>query len=321
MTLGSLSHSAFNPAGLQAARIARLTWILLGTTTIVFVIVLAVLAWAVVVGNRRREQPAVDPPPSDVGLTGAVSGAAVVTVFIIIALMGASIWTDRVLASLHASNALTIAITGHQWWWELQYENNTPSLRVQSANELHIPTGQPVLLKLASADVIHSFWAPSLHGKRDLIPGYTTTVWIQADRPGIFRGQCAEFCGRQHAHMAFSVVAEGQDQFNHWLDAQRATPPAPVTDLERRGQQVFLSYTCSSCHTILGTEAHGHVGPTLTHIASRGTIGADTLTATHRGLAAFIRNPQSAKPGNYMPPNTLSTADIDALVAYLQSLQ
>jgi cytochrome c oxidase subunit II len=321
MTPGSMSHSAFNPAGLQAARIARLTWILLGTTAVVFVIVLAVLAWAVVIGTRRQEQPSLNPPPSNVGLTGAVSAAGVVTVFIIVTLMGASIWTDHVLASLHAQNALTIAVTGHQWWWELQYENNTPSLRVETANEVHIPTGQPVLLKLASADVIHSFWAPSLHGKRDLIPGYTTTVWIQADQPGIFRGQCAEFCGRQHAHMAFSVVSEGQDEFNHWLDTQRATPPPPVTDLERRGQQVFMSYTCAACHTIQGTDAHGRVGPVLSHIASRGTIGADSLTATHRGLASFIRNPQAVKPGNYMPPNTLSTDDINALVAYLQSLQ
>jgi cytochrome c oxidase subunit 2 len=121
--------------------------------------------------------------------------------------------------------------------------------------------------------------------------------------------------------MAFSVVAEGQDEFNRWLDLQRATPPPPVTDLEQRGQRVFMSYTCSSCHTIQGTEAQGRVGPVLSHIASRGTIGADTLTATHRDLAAFIRNPQSAKPGNYMPPNTLSPEDINALVAYLQSLQ
>jgi cytochrome c oxidase subunit 2 len=321
MTLGSASHSAFNPAGLQAARIARLTWILLGTTTIVFAIVLALLAWAIVIGIRRRERPSVDRPASDVAMTGAVSVGTVATVFIVITLLAASIWTDRLLMSLHASNALTIAVTGHQWWWELQYENSVPSQSVQTANEIHIPTGQPVLLKLTSADVIHSFWAPSLHGKRDLIPGYTTTEWIEADHPGVFRGQCAEFCGRQHAHMAFSVIAEGQDEFNHWLSAQRATARPPVTDLERRGQQVFMSQTCSACHTVLGTDAHGLVGPALTHIASRGMIGAATLTATHQDLAAFIRNSQAAKPGNYMPPHSMSTEDTNALVAYLQSLQ
>ena len=142
-------------------------------------------------------------------------------------LLIASVWTGRAIASLRASSAVTIEITGHQWWWEIAYEDATPSRRVVTANEIHIPTGRPVVLKVTSRDVIHSFWVPNLQGKRDLIPGYTTAVWLQADRRGIFRGQCAEFCGLQHAHMAIDVVAESDENFEGWLEAMRQPSRSP----------------------------------------------------------------------------------------------
>jgi len=321
MTLGSPWHSALNPAGPQAAHIARLTWILLGSTTIVFVIVLAFLGWATVRGVRRRRQPSADPPASEVSLTSSVAAGVVLTVLILIGLLTYSIWTDHLLTPVQASNAIAVAVTGHQWWWEIEYEDRVPSHRVTTANELHIPTGRPVVLTFKSADVIHSFWAPSLHGKRDLIPGYTTTDWIQADRPGLFRGQCAEFCGKQHAHMAFTVVAQSEAEFEHWLNGQRALAQPPTTDHQQRGQQIFLAKPCSVCHTVLGTPAHGHVGPDLTHVASRTSIAARTLTTSHQNLASWIQNSQAVKPGNHMPPHELSADDVDAVVAYLQSLQ
>src|SRR4029079_14595470 len=172
---------------------------------------------------------------------------------------------------------VSIAITGHQWWWEIEYEDASADRRVTTANEIHIPVARPVVLKVTSRDVIHSFWAPNLHGKRDLIPGYTTAIWLQADRPGTFRGQCAEFCGRQHAHMAFELVAESDEDFNRWLDARRAPARAPDTDQQRRGRGGFTPARCAGCHEIQGTDAHGRFGPTLTHVGSRGTLGAGTL--------------------------------------------
>jgi len=319
MTFGSPWHSALNPAGPQAAHIARLTWILFWTTTAVFVIVLAFLGWALMRGIRRRRASA--PPSSEIALTRSVAAGVVLTVFIIIGLLVSSIWTDHLLTSVHASNAISVAVTGHQWWWEVEYEDSTPSQRVRTANEIHIPVGRPVVLKFTSTDVIHSFWAPSLHGKRDLIPGYVTTDWIQADRAGIYRGQCAEFCGKQHAHMAFSVVAEDEARFERWLDAQRALATPPSTEAERKGQEIFLTRTCSACHTVLGTAAHGQVGPDLTHVAARGTIGGGSLTTTHQDLVSWIENSQATKPGNQMPPHSLSPEDLDAVVAYLQNLR
>jgi cytochrome c oxidase subunit 2 len=243
------------------------------------------------------------------------------TVVILVALLVGSVWTGRVVASLHASSAVSIVVTGHQWWWEIEYEDAVPERHTVTANEIHIPIGRPVVLKVTSRDVIHSFWVPSLQGKRDLIPGYTTAVWLQADRAGRFRGQCAEFCGLQHAHMALDVVAEPQGDFDRWLDGLRQPARAPEDDSPRRGQDVFMTARCAGCHTVRGTEAHGQVAPDLTHIASRQTLGAGTLPNTAEHLRAWIRDPQASKPGNQMPPNPLAPAQIDDLLAYLDTLR
>jgi len=320
-TLAAEAHiqSVLDPAGVQADTIHHLWLLMLWVTTAVFVIVVVVVVVALARGRRRREHNTAVTTEST--LTTAVAAAAGATVVILIALLAASVWTTRSTAALQASNAVSVAVTGHQWWWEVEYEDAVASRRVVTANELHIPVNRPVVLKVTSRDVIHSFWAPNLQGKRDLIPGYTTAIWMQAARVGTFRGQCAEFCGLQHAHMAFDVVAEPEGAFERWLDKMREPARPPATDEERRGQDVFMTARCAGCHTILGTDARGQTAPDLTHIASRRALAAGTLPNTPEHLAMWILDPQASKPGNQMPPNVLAADDLRALVDYMRTLK
>ena len=249
-------------------------------------------------------------------VSGAVFGAILVLIGFLIYDFG----VGRALAQ-HPSRALTIELIGHQWWWEVQYDDTNPSKRLVTANEIHIPTGQPVQFKLSSTDVIHSFWVPSLNGKRDLIPGYTSSHWITADKPGVYRGQCAEFCGLQHAKMALDIIAEPPEQFRAWLarSSQPSTPPADSSLLS--GQRVFLAAGCSVCHTIGGTPAQATIGPTLTHLKTRPWIAAGTLRNTRENIEAWITNPQAFKPGTRMPAIPLQPRELTALVAYLETLK
>jgi cytochrome c oxidase subunit II len=212
-------------------------------------------------------------------------------------------------------------VIGHQWWWEFHYLNPVASQIVITANELHIPTGQPVRLKITARDVIHSFWVPNLHGKKDAIPGWENTDYVQADKPGIYHGQCAEFCGHQHAHMGFTVFADPPDAFDRWIAGQRSPPHQPATEAEKRGQDVFLRNACPMCHQIAGTTAHAFAGPELSHLGGRQTLAAGTLPNTRGNLAGWILNPQSVKPGARMPPNDLRGSDLQDLLAYLESLK
>jgi cytochrome c oxidase subunit II len=320
MSAVDVNQSVLSPAGIQASSIHALWSLMLWVSVTVFVAVLAALAIALVrsSGNRSKDDSSF---PSETALSRGVGTAVGVTVAILIALLTVSIWTGRAVGSLQASSAVTIAITGHQWWWEIQYEDAVPSRRVVTSNELHIPTNRPVVLKVTSRDVIHSFWVPNLQGKRDLIPGYTTALWLQADRSGIFRGQCAEFCGMQHAHMALDVVAESDREFEGWLDAMRQPGRDPLESTPRRGHDVFMQARCAGCHAVRGTDAAGQIAPDLTHIATRSTLGSGTLPNTPENLAAWIRDPQRVKPGNQMPPNPLAADDLQALVAYLETLR
>jgi cytochrome c oxidase subunit 2 len=293
---------------------------MLWTCTAVFAAVLLTLGLALVRGTRHRSESDAS-LPTEKALSRTVGVAVALTVAILMVLLVASVWTGRRVASLQASSAVTVAVTGHQWWWEIQYEDALPSRRVLTANELHIPTNRPVVLKVTSRDVIHSFWAPNLQGKRDLIPGYTTALWLQADRPGVFRAQCAEFCGLQHAHMALDVIAQQDREFDAWLDAMRQPGRESADSTTRRGRDVFMRARCAGCHTIRGTEAAGQIAPDLTHIASRSTLGAGTLPNTPDNLAAWIRDPQRVKPGNQMPPHPLADDELQALVAYLDTLR
>src|SRR5437763_10970634 len=224
----NIFQSALHPAVPQAAHIIRLLCGMFWTTTVVSVIVLAALAWAVARGRRARTGGPIDRASQDRSLNRVVAGAVATTVIILFVLLVSSIWTGHLIASLHAPSAVSIDLQGHQWWWEVEYEDAVPSRHVKTVNEIHIPIGHPIALKVTSRDVIHSFWVPNLHGKRDLIPGYTTAIWIQADRPAVYRAQCAEFCGKQHAHMALDVVAETEAQFERWLDAQRKPAAEPA---------------------------------------------------------------------------------------------
>jgi cytochrome c oxidase subunit 2 len=192
---------------------------------------------------------------------------------------------------------------------------------VTTANEIHVPVGTPVVVQTNSKDVIHSFWAPNITGKRDLLPGYSSAFWFQIDKPGIYHGQCAEFCGLQHAHMGFSIVAESVGEFQAWQQQQLKAAAEPSTSEAIRGREVFLTHACLMCHTIRGTDAGARLGPDLTHVASRSMIASETLPNTVGALAGWIVDPQRIKPGTQMSPNPLSGDDLQAVVAYLQSLR
>ena len=311
-----IAPSVLDPAGPQAAHISNLWWLMFWVSTAVFVLVLGFLFAAFIRGSGTRVSVTADRT-----LTRAVAGAAIGTTLILFGLLAASMWTSRVVASLGAASAVTVNVTGHQFWWEIEYEDAVPSRRVTTANEIHIPVGRPVVLKVTSRDVIHSFWAPNLHGKRDLVPGIMSAIWLQADEPAVYRGQCAEFCGRQHAHMAFEVVAEPQAQFEAWLDAQRRPSIEPAGEGEIRGREAFMRAQCVLCHAIRGTGAGALVGPDLTHVGSRGKIASGTLQNTTADLARWLRDPQHVKPGNQMPPSALADADLQAIALYLESLK
>jgi cytochrome c oxidase subunit II len=310
-------QSPFNPAGPQADTIASLSLVFFSICAIVYVLTMAALLWAIF----RRRQPGDDSPQTSRRLTKAIVAAAGVTVLTIVGLTVADAATGRGLISPSGPGAITIDVIGHQWWWDFQYQDVSPNQWVSSPNELHIPVGVPIVLKAASRDVIHSFWVPNLTGKRDLIPGMVTHTWIQADKPGTYRGQCAEFCGHQHAHMAFLVIAEPMEQFQRWVQQQRRGAAQPATDLEQRGHDAFMSGPCVMCHTVRGTSAGARFGPDLTHVASRQTIAAGTLTTSREHLGDWIRDPQAIKPGTRMPPNVVRPENMEALLAYLETLR
>jgi cytochrome c oxidase subunit 2 len=309
-------QSVLDSAGVQAARIEWLWWLMFWVCTAVFVLVVCAVVLAV-----RRGRMNADGRPSERTLFIGVGMASAATVVVLFGLLYASAAIGRAVGTTPQSGALAVQIVGHQWWWEIQYLHPQPSLQVTTANELHLPVGRPVLFILKSTDVIHSFWIPNLHGKTDLIPGRQTTTWLQVDRSGAFRGQCGEYCGVQHAHMALGVVAEPPEAFDRWLDAQRQVPPPPSTPEQSRGLNIVERGPCALCHTIRGTTAAARLGPDLTHFASRSTIGAGTAPNTRGYLAGWIADPQHLKPGNRMPPTGLAPEDLQAVIAYMETLR
>jgi len=291
-------------------------WVALG----VFIVVILLVVLAVLRGLSRRSHGE-GLATTERGLSRGVAVSTGLTAVVLIGLLVASVSTGRAVAAPPAEAAVSVSIVGHQWWWEIQYDGKVPSERVVTANELHVPTNRPVVLNVTSRDVIHSFWVPNLQGKRDLIPGYTTAIWLQASRAGRFRGQCAEFCGLQHAHMALDVVAESDEDFQAWLEAMRQTARDPPDGISRAGREIFMQARCPACHTIRGSDAGGQAGPDLTHIATRSTLGAGTLANTAENLATWIRDPHAVKPGSQMPPNPLPGQALPVLVAYLETLR
>ena len=311
--------SATHPVGPQAQRLENITWFLTWVCVAVAVIVVGALFYALWRGSRRTENAAGSDVERKMGTW--VGGGVTATAIIIGVILVYNLDTGRALAAFADRDALTIRVIGNQWWWAVEYRDPLPNRRLTTANEIHVPVGRKIRLEVESRDVIHSFWAPNIHGKVDLIPGYSSNTYIQVDTPGIYQGRCAEFCGLQHAHMDFYIIAESEAEFAKWYEAQLKPAPDPADTLTLKGQNVFLSRACSMCHAIRGTPADSRVGPDLTHIASRRTLGAGTIPNTRGHLAGWIMDPQRIKPGVQMPPNQLTSEELQSLLAYLESLR
>jgi cytochrome c oxidase subunit 2 len=324
----TLSANAHGPA---ARSIASLSWIM----TILFLLVTLIMWGLLVIAFTKRRGSLSWHAPVDAGRGQAwiMIGGLIVPLLILTILFVQGL---RLLAAfpIHGTheggskNAMTaqivkpdILIIGHQWWWEVHYLGGVPSLQFTTANEIHIPTGRAVNIELQSADVIHSFWVPSLHGKVDMIPGHDNFIRIEATDPGSYEGQCAEYCGVQHSHMRILVVAQAADEYAAWLAQQRKPGAEPVSQSEVSGKQTFLASQCATCHQVRGTPANGRMGPDLTHIGSRQYLASNIFPNNTAYLEAWITNAQSLKPGAKMPslPEFTGPQLID-LVAYLQHL-
>jgi len=306
-------HSVLAPQSPDAARIAELAWTLFGMAGVVIVIVLLALALALRGSSATRARLAT---------RAMIVGAGIAFPGVVLTLLLAyGTWLMRVGdAEALPPDTLRIEVTGEQWWWRVAYVD-AQGQRIASANELRIPVGRTIELSLASADVIHSFWVPRLAGKLDMIPGRTTRLHLRADHAGIFRGQCAEYCGGAHALMAFEVIALAPDEFETWLRREAAAAAEPASEAGRQGRDLFLAAGCGGCHAIRGTEASGTIGPDLTRLASRRWLGANTVRLTADNLAAFIVSSQHLKPGNRMPEfRVFSAEEFSVLTAYLAEL-
>jgi cytochrome c oxidase subunit II len=314
---GAPIQSALHPAGAGSEEIAWLWWLFLGVCTAVYILVLGLLFWAV--ARRRREggQPEQVSERMWLGLGGFALPIAVIGLFLF-ATLGVLASQSAMLA---ATGNPTIKVIGHRWWWEVRYVPPEPHRQLTTANEIYIPVNKTVRIELESRDIIHSFWVPALQGKTDMIPGRTNVQTIRATRAGEYRGQCAEFCGLQHANMALMVIAVPEDEFQAWYDGQLRSAAPPATPAAERGQRVFSERSCAQCHAIRGTSALARSGPDLTHLATRQTLAAGALPNTRGHLGGWLSNPQSLKPGSLMPNTDLNSEELLALIAYLEGLK
>jgi cytochrome c oxidase subunit II len=308
-------------AGVRAQHILPLTLFTLCVSIAVCVLIALLLLIAV---RRKRMPQGAD--IASVGIERGGDGLRWIRVGLLMSalpLAATLVWTLQVLAAIAgppANPALVLDITAQQWWWDVHYNGAQPADAFETANEIHIPVGQPVLVRLHTADVIHSFWVPKLTGKTDVIPGQTNQSWMQTDEPGRYLGQCSEFCGYQHAHMQFEVVAQTPGEFTAWEAAQRQLAAAPATAAAARGLEVVQS-RCALCHAIRGTGAGGISAPDLTHLMARRMLAAGTLQNTPGNLEALIQNPQDAKPASLMPNQDLSAQQLTDVLAYMETLQ
>ncbi|MBN9505807.1 MAG: cytochrome c oxidase subunit II [Altererythrobacter sp.] len=308
-------------AGARAAATLPLTWFLL-LVSIAVCLAITYLLWRALRGpagtiGADGKAPAVR--RGEGAARPILVGVAISSVILLIALG----WTMVALAQvapMPRRPEIEIDVTAHQWWWQADYGASEPDQTFSTANEIHVPVGAKVLLRLHGADVIHSFWVPKLTGKTDMIPGQVNLTWLQADKPGVYRGQCQEYCGLQHAHMAFEVVAEPPAQYAAWRRAQLQTAPPPATPAQAEGL-ALVEYRCAVCHTVRGTTAGSNVGPDLTHVMSRRMLAAGTLPNNRAMLAGWIEDPQGVKPGTLMPAQQLSGPQLQALLAYLETLK
>lgn len=305
-----MNQSVLHPAGPDAAIISQLNWVMTVGGTLVFLLVMVLLAVAL----RRRPGPV--RPLRWIALAGIAFPASVLTV-----LLAFSTWRSAQLVPQSSADALHISVEGKMWWWEVRYRG-VDGKDIVLANEIHIPAGRRVYLGLSSSDVIHSLWVPALAGKVDMIPGRMTGLALKADRPGVYRAQCAEYCGEQHAKMALHVIAHEPAQFEAWLAAQARPAREPADPFLARGRQAFIDQRCGACHTIRGVSRTTSLGPDLTHVGSRLHIAAGTLR-NHRGtLGGWIADPQAVKPGVRMPGASGMDGDtLRALASYLEHLK
>lgn len=308
-------QSSLAPAGDQAMAIHGIWTLMLWICVPVYLLVLAGLWFALARGRGTGHAVA-----GDAGIERALVAWAVVIAILLTILTAASYAVDR---RLHAEplHPLDVRVTAKQWWWEVTYLGPDPSTHFTTANQLVLPLDRPARIELRTADVIHSLWIPALNGKEDLIPGRANQIVMTPRRAGRYRGQCAEFCGLQHAHMALDVQVEPPAAFARWRQAQLAAAPSPATTTASAGQRVFLSTACVTCHAIRGTPAGSRSGPDLTHLASRRTLAAGALPMDRASLAAWIADPQAAKPGTDMPAVPLSPDELTAVVDYLMELR
>ena len=317
-------QSALDPAGDQAGHIHGLLQLMLWICGSMYLLVIGFLAWALWRNRRRMAAPAPEPPEPealhDEGITRVMTGWAGLMLAGLVVLTVGSFLADRSLARTSAA-PLRIKLTAKQWWWDIEYQAPDVSQNFETANELHLPIDRTVEIELRSQDVIHSFWVPNLHGKEDLIPGRVNHITLTPRRRGYFRGQCAEFCGLQHAHMALDVVVDDKAGFDRWRLHQLQSAPEPATPTRVIGRQVFLTRSCSLCHAVAGTGANSHFGPDLTHVAARRSIAAGSLPYSRGALAGWIADPQGLKPGTNMPATGLDGASLNAVVDYLDSLK
>ena len=298
----------------QGASIVELFWLAMVPSVLILAIVFGGIVWVLLRDRGGLDVP--DPEPRHYGRALEITWTAVPLVLVIVFfLLGL-----RTMAVVNAEPepALRVQVIGHQWWWEFRY----PDLGIVAANELHVPTGVPVRLELQAADVVHSFWVPKFGWKKDAIPTRTNTMTVLVNEAGTFEGACTEYCGTQHAWMRITVVAQPQSEMDAWAKSQQTPAPPPTESLAQRGRDLFLASTCVSCHAVAGTSAVGRVGPDLSHIGSRGTIGGGVAERNAQTLEDWVRNPQSVKPGVLMPGYSgLAQGDLAALAAYLDSLK
>jgi cytochrome c oxidase subunit 2 len=315
-------QNAFGGDGSGSANFTWLFKIFLIVTGISYALTIAFLLAALIrrgdrthaveAGTHHETNPALR--PALVGWTAFVAlGLTVLGI--------ASFLTDRSDAAPPREPQVSIQVTGKQWWWDVEYQGPTPAQNLRTANEIHLPIGVPVRIRLESQDVIHSFWVPNLAGKQDLIPGRTNDIMFVPRRTGLFRGQCAEFCGTQHTNMALVVQVESRDDFKRWWEAQLQPAQPPRTPEALAGYRFVTSRQCSSCHAISGTEASGRVGPDLTHVATRRVIAAGALPMSEGNLYGWVADPQSQKPGTKMPTIPMNSQELHSVVAYLKALK
>jgi len=304
-------QSMLAPAGPGADEVAGIWWVMFWASVAVLALVMLLVLYAVYRRPDRRR-----PIHSDWLIAG---GGVALPGVLLTALLIYGLRLDLPLHAGAPSPPLTIEVTGHQWWWEVRYPGAREAI---TANEIHVPVGRTVRVEVRSADVIHSFWVPRLAGKLDLIPGHENALQLRADAAGAYRGQCAEFCGAQHAHMALWVIAEPEQQFNAWLEHQRRPAEKPTSAAARRGYARFVSERCVECHTVRGTPADGDKGPDLTHVSGRRTIAAGTMPANRENFARWVSHSQTIKPGNRMKKfEHLDEAVVRDIAVYLAGLK